>query len=379
MASSIKQINRIMAIDACLNSKHYSNITILTLLKYLADNYKIEVTANTIEKDFRKMRAAISDGGYNAPLYCDKGTNTYYYHDGDGNRIYDYVLNKLPLNSKELTSLQMAADLLSQFQDRGLGALYNDALAKINTFMKIETEPEAGNILIPETVKGKHTLELIPEIYQCIKAKKPIRFKYGKSADLLTAQQIVHPYLLKEFKSAWYLIGYSVSENWVLPFDLEFIEGTIEATELDFYMHEEFDAKVYFKHAIGVHVLDFKVLDRIELEFYPEAGQYVLKHPLHHTQKVLSIANDNMVRIGLEVYSTQELTDLVLSFGDRVKVVSGFSLIDALANDLRRAYNNYKHLHEKEPVYDPNNIDWNNPLLTPVKDYKEKKGTKNGK
>jgi predicted DNA-binding transcriptional regulator YafY len=383
MASSIKQINRILAIDACLNSKNHSHITILDLQEFLAERYGMNVSVDTIEKDIRKMRAAKPEGGFNAPLYCDKGTNTYYYDDGDGNRIFDYVLNKLPLDAKELASLQMAADVLSQFQDRGLGASYNDALVKINNFMKIETEPEAGKIIIPETAKGKHTLELIPEFYQHIKNKKPITFIYGKPADLLTVKQTIHPYLLKEYKSAWYVIGYSVTENWVLPFDLEFIEGNLENAELDFYMHEGFNADVYFKNTIGVNVLDnIHDIEKVVLEFFPDEGQYILHHPIHPTQKVISknTQSGNMISIEIEVYTTQELIDLILSFGDRVRLVSGNILRDALRNDLTRALNYYPRERIKKSELKSSEEDIkSNPLLIPVKEYKDKKTKKDGK
>ncbi len=348
----IKQINRIEAIDACLNSKNFPHITMKVLLKYLEERHGIITTVDTVQKDISKMKTPKPEG-YGTPIHYNKYTNTYYYDDGEGNRIYDYALNQLPLDVKDIKSFQIAADIISQFQNRGLGADFDEALTKITNFVKFETETQARNIIVPELTKGKQTFELIPEMYEYIKNKKAITFTYGQTVDLLTSKQTVHPYLLKEYNKAWYLIGYSETEEWILPYDLEFIDGKIVEANMPYYEFNKFDYKEHFKNTIGVNVLSNNLSkEKVTLQFMPDEAQFVLRHPIHRTQKVISqeTSAGHPITFTIEVYTSQELIDLILSYGDRVAVIEPTMLRNALTNDLQRAIENNKAYDTKREI-----------------------------
>ncbi len=177
-------------------------------------------------------------------------------------------------------------------------------------------------------------------ILHAIKNKLVIHFEYHKYADINATFRKAHPYLLKEFKSRWYLLAKDLKDNRIKTFALDRIIS-IELKKEKFNIPADFDAHAFFKHSFGIERNEDDVLNEVVLSFSAFQGKYLKSMPLHHSQEVL-IDNEQEFRIKLNIYLTHDFLLELLSFGANVRVISPNILIEQLKEHYTKALNQYK-------------------------------------
>jgi len=167
-----------------------------------------------------------------------------------------------------------------------------------------------------------------------------IHFEYHKYADITATSRKAHPYLLKEFKSRWYLLAKDLKDNRMKTFALDRIKS-IDITQEKFVKPDDFNPKDFFKHSFGIERNENDVLNEVVLSFTAFQGKYLKSMPLHDSQKEI-MNNEQEYRIKLNIYLTHDFLLELLSFGANVKVISPNILIEQLKEHYTKAFNQYK-------------------------------------
>ena len=76
-----------------------------------------------------------------------------------------------------------------------------------------------------------------------------------------------------------------------------------------------------FRHCFGITCPDGEKPQEVMLSFDPFQGRYIKSLPLHHSQQIL-IDNEDELRVKLKVFITEDFIMELLSYGDKMKVVS---------------------------------------------------------
>lgn len=306
---------RYKTIDKCLQNR-YRKWTLDNLIDACSDAlYEYEgidkgVSKRTVQADIQVMRS--DKLGYNAPIIVVE--KRYYTYEEP-----TYSITNIPLTDQDLGMLTDAVAFMKQFKGfshfRELDAMVQKLEDHIYS-QKTQTKPVI-DFEKNDNLKG---LEYLDTLYQAIIKKQVLKITY-QSFKARTANSFdFHPYLLKEFRNRWFLIGMKESAAGIMNLALDRIEG-IEASELWFQEAEGFDAETYFKDAIGVSVSPKATVEEIRLYVNYQHAPYVLTKPLHHSQKL--IEKDHYgITIALNVQHNFELEKAILGFGEGIKVLS---------------------------------------------------------
>jgi predicted DNA-binding transcriptional regulator YafY len=127
---------------------------------------------------------------------------------------------------------------------------------------------------------------------------------------------------LKQYNGRWFVFG--LNEQIGVPTWNIALDRIQELTPLtDAYIPSTLDWEYYFSDIVGVTRLAGE-LEKIELLFSPQRAKYVLTKPLHESQWHQLREDGLFVR--LKLVPNPELEQLILSFGEDVKVLQPESL-----------------------------------------------------
>lgn len=294
------------------------------------------VSVSTIEKDLYAMRNE-SNLGYFAPIAYNKLHKGYYYQDPE------YTIEQMPLNDDDLDAIKLAANTLYQFRNLDMFKSSEAAIEKILDRFNLnpsDNTKEIENYVQFETAPsykgGKH----LATVLQAIQNRKVVSFDYAKYTGGKKRTYHLHPYLLKEYRNRWYVIGFNPDKEVVVIFGLDRVEGDVRTTDLDFKIQANFDAKRYFEHSIGITAVDHAP-ETIRLKFTPLTGKYVVSQPLHPSQEI--VRNDEVaLEIILQLCITKELVMQILSYGYDVEVMGPEKLKLQIKNQLKGALKLYQ-------------------------------------
>ncbi|HAA00665.1 MAG TPA: hypothetical protein DEP18_00370 [Flavobacteriales bacterium] len=326
---------RYRIIDSCLRNKQRPFPTLGELAEKCEEVLGKTFSESTIQKDIYAMR--FDQGlGFEAPIEYSKLHKGYSYTDES------YSISSIPLKEEELVAIEFAAGILQQFTGVGLMGKFDEAITKIMESVNISRAMGEDNSSRIVQVEHHHTEidpSLLETITQCIINKKVIRFNYHSFGSGKRSVKTLHPYLLKEYRNRWYVIGWSSGDKDMRTFGLERITEA-ELIKEKYYRHTDFDPDAYFKYSFGITVGDNKP-EEIILEFKGYEKLYVKSQPLHSTQKTIKESDQSLV-IALQVIPSPELTMAIRSYGAEVKVIKPAWLAKEIKSGLQSALKNYE-------------------------------------
>jgi len=292
------------------------------------------ISMSTIDKDIWAMRNE-GELGYYAPIKFSKEYGGYYYEDPE------FTISEVPLNDDDLNAIQAAAETLYQFRDIPLFKQFDSAIEKIFDRMKISTskvESKDSEVIQFERIGDYKGSEFLQPLYKSCSEHVQLELIYQKFMDAVVKTYLFEPYILKEYKSRWYVIGMETGSGKLKTFSLDRVESVTE-TGVKFKMSVKFDSAKYFEHSLGITVTD-DAPEKIELEFSSEMAPYVLTQNLHPTQKMLRSDNESLL-ISLDLIVTFEVINTILSFGENVKVLKPEHLKEKVKRTLSECLNSY--------------------------------------
>jgi predicted DNA-binding transcriptional regulator YafY len=181
--------------------------------------------------------------------------------------------------------------------------------------------------------------EYLHGMLHAIQNRFTIRFAYQKYYEDFETHRDVDPYVLKESKGRWYLLGKNLSDKTLKIFGLDRVKD-LEVTQKKFIYPADLEAKKYFENSFGVFVLENAKPEEIVLSFEPLQGKYIKSFPLHDSQKIIQ-DDETELLIQLKMFVTHDFIMELLSYGENIKVIKPDSLINELKTSYQDALNLY--------------------------------------
>lgn len=318
---------RYRIIDSCLRNRQHQFPTLEFLVQACEEKLGKPFSSSTIQKDIYTMR--FDDAlGFRAPVEYSKKHHGYYYTD------QNFTLASIPLSEQDIEAMEFAVSLLQQFRGVKILEQFESSVDKILEAIHIQRAlagREATEFIQVEKADKQSGTEWLGEIVSAIINQIPVEITYQPFVSEKSKQHLVHPYLLKEYRNRWYLVGMIDQYNLLSTFGLDRITE-LSVSEKSFRTNREFNPDAYFKHAFGITTFEGKP-KQVVLSFTPLQGKYIKTQPLHPTQIIL-IDNKKELRVSIHVGITIELIMAILSYGEKVKVIKPVKL----AADIKAAH-----------------------------------------
>lgn len=298
------------------------------LLEYISEKlfeeFDIEkgISPRQLAEDIHIMRK-LPPTGYDAPI---KRQNGYVFYEDPS-----FSIDQNPLTTSDVEVLENALSILKQFKDlphfeelkripfRIQGTV--NLQSKDRILIQFETNP---------LVKGT---EWIPVLSTKIGNKSPINIVYKPFKADKELKEVVHPYLLKEYRNRWFLIGHNQKFFGVSNYALDRIVD-VQPSYVPYIEAESFDPDHYFDNVIGVSVMQGCQPEKILVKFSSQAAPYILTKPLHKSQKIINETPDYVI-VELEIIANYELESLVLSYGDQAEIISKGRTRDKIGDKIK--------------------------------------------
>ena len=162
--------------------------------------------------------------------------------------------------------------------------------------------------------KSIHTkgMDLIEFIYEAIKNKQAIQFQYKNIYKEKSSTAVLIPYLIKENRNRWYVIGWSEEKEKYTTYALDRITDLAILNNI-YKRRSDFNAATFFQHSTGIMESNTKP-EEVLLTILKPISDLVLLEPLHTSQKLISEKNDS-VQISLKVLVNEEFVFKILGMG----------------------------------------------------------------
>lgn len=288
------------------------------------------ISKRTVQADISIMRS-IRPRGFDAPIVCKDG----YYSYSDP----DYSIENNPLNEQDLRTLTEATELLKQFKNIPVLSELQEMVIKLEGIIPPDDKPERKWIEFEknENLRG---LKFIDPIYKAVRNNKVLTVEYQPFTETTSRPMILHPYLLKEYRNRWFLIGYNDELQKMSHLALDRIES-LSPSGKRFVRVKGFSESLYFSDVLGITIPEGSEPETIELEIAPARAPYIKTKPLHPSQTIL-LENENGLLIHLNLIINKELISELLGFGKDVKALKPVSLKALIKENLSRALENYQ-------------------------------------
>lgn len=330
---------RISTIDKCLQN-HFRRWTINDLIEACTDalaefeGRRNPVSRRTFQNDLALMR---SDRlGYNAPIVVRE--NKYYEYEDK-----DYSITHLPLNDEGLDALNSALDILQQLKGFPQLASSIETISKLNEQILRHTGKTVPAMDM-EHVQDYKGAQFIGTIYDAVRKQQTIIIEYQSFRALQSEALVVYPYLLKEYRNRWFLIGEKSTNRApkVNIFALDRIHSVVFDKEHPFKKCVDFDPEHYFDDTIGVTKQISDKAHRVEIKIDRQQAPYVESKPFHKSQKVEQRFRDGSIQISMKVVINNELERLILGYGGHAEVIAPPEFRERIAESVRMAASHYQ-------------------------------------
>lgn len=325
---------RYKTIDNCLQN-HYRKWTLEDLIDACSDAlYEYEgitkgISKRTIQMDIQNMRS--EKLGYNAPIVV---TDKKYYSYEDRN----YSITNIPLTQQDMGTLNEVLGVLRQFKGFGYFQELNNMVTRLED--KLYKQQHKGPSYIDfeknELLKG---LELVDPLHKAILNKKTIEIAYQSFKARVSQSIIFYPYLLKEYRNRWFLMGVNNKGNSLMILALDRIEK-FELLNDEPYQAANFDVTTYFDDVIGVSKMPNQKPQLIVLHMVKQHAPYIITKPIHPSQKILKEDKDGII-LSIEVIWNFELEREILGFGEQIKILSPKRLSGKITSRMKQTIERY--------------------------------------
>jgi len=316
--------------------RRWPSITCKRLHEIIQRELDKSITSRMILNDLNTMQEP-PPVGFNAPIVKDKRTRKFSYSDRN------FSIKSFGLTAEEIIAIKFYAACLKIYSEYSIFGSFSTAINKIVEGVDVKNKFSDKNLIDfvvqTDTLPNAKGSEFLSDIIEAIDNKKLIQFSYTKFNSTENRTRVLAPYMLKEYKNRWYVLGVPEGGDRILTFALDRIQN-VSKTDNQFEKYVSFDYEKYFDHAFGITTPDLPI-EKIVLRFSKTEAPYILSLPIHKSQKVLKQNNDYL-DISIEVIPCYELFEFILGKTPDVKVLSPQSLAIKISSMLESGKKNYK-------------------------------------
>jgi predicted DNA-binding transcriptional regulator YafY len=329
---------RYRTIDKCLQNRR-RKWTIDNLLDACSDAlYEYEgidtsISMRTIRLDLNAMRS--DKLGYNAPIIVT-GKKYYSYEDPA------YSIANIPLTPQDLGILQEVSHLLQQFKGFSHFNEVTEIVSRLEDkiYSEQQQQPPVIDFEKNELLTGLDWLDIL---HKAIIAQTTLQLTYQSFKARTAADIVFYPYLLKEYRNRWFILGKSRKGNEVLTFALDRIQNIIPLPGEPYRLHKNFDPQTYFSDIIGVTRNAADKPTHITFIANHYQAPYIKTKPIHPSQKIKEENKEGII-FSIDVIPNFELERELISFGEGLKVLSPPSLVRNMKRKAKQLFALYHPL-----------------------------------
>lgn len=171
--------------------------------------------------------------------------------------------------------------------------------------------------------------DYLSAIIDAISNNQVLEMKYRRFNQSTEHTLEIKPYLLKQSRQRWYLLGADVTDDSLKTYALDRITS-LTLLKKTFEWKDEVANAHYFDEVIGTNVDDDFDCEEVRVRVYGQQRAYFESLPLHETQRILSEEADYS-DYALNVRPEYELRHELLRLGQDLEVLSPQWLRDELA------------------------------------------------
>ncbi len=321
---------RYRIIDACLTNRRHTYPSIEYIITKIEEQLGTSLSDSMFNKDIQQMKRF-----YGAPIKYNRQHHGYCYTEPD------FSIKEFPLTHGEIEALDFSTALFQQLKGTKMFQQFENAINKViegYRISKIIGKSENQILQIEEPLKtdGNHWLEIILKSILEKNCLKIIYQGFGRDEK----EHEFSAYLLKEYRNRWYTIGFSNKAKNILVLALDRI-NKIVPSKSKYIADDNFIAAEFFNYSLGITQIHEAKPQKVILSFSPEQAEYIISQPLHHSQEII-VKNNKEVKIEMNLYITQELRMLILSYGENVTVLSPDILKDEIKDCIGKMQELYK-------------------------------------
>ncbi len=327
--STMSQTERVYKIEMLI--RHRGQVSFATLLEAL------EVSPATLKRDLEFLRSRLG-----APIVYDRSVNGY--HFADGYKGQPHELPGLWFNERELYSLLMAHQLLSELDTDGMLSRHLQPLLERIHRMLGTGHDEAQTLLRRVRIVGS-AKRPVPSRYfelvgQALIERKRLRLHYLSRGRGERGQRDVSPQRLMHYRNTWYLDAWCHRVEGLRRFALDAVE---QASLLDSRARNVAMKRVEEAMDAGYGVYADGQRQWAVLVFNAQAAQWVSRETWHAQQRFAWLA-DGRYQLELPYVDDTELVMDILRQGEQVQVMLPRTLRAAVQAKLRAAAAQYEGL-----------------------------------
>lgn len=331
MPVTLKPLQRIEILDELLSSTRFTGPELLKRVnEKLLDLYDLTIDKRTLSRDlnfleFKKL----------APLHRPVTGDMFYYYSEK------FSLKNSLIDSDELRVLKQAINIFKKVQNFQLNTELDFIIGKLEN--RIHTNvPDVQTIVHFEDHTQARGNDWFHELFDAIREFTPLSIKYHSFKETIPREYVVHPYLLKEYRNRWFLIGRDGDSARILTLGLDRIKG-LKISKEKFIKNNVFEPDALFDNIIGVSMDYNRKPENIVIKIHPVSAPHVESKPLHKNQELLKKQKNGSLIIKLHLIVNYELKATLLGFGEGLEVISPVWL----RADIKKSLSNTQRLYKK--------------------------------
>lgn len=316
---------RYKILDECFSNR-YKSFFIEDLINICSERIsefygqEKSISRRQILEDIKFMESA---DGYDAPIERLKDGKRVFYRYEDP----DFSILKKPFKTHEIEAISEAIEIFSRIQ----GLEWADSL-KVKFDSNVKSTEKIIDFEENKFLKG---LKFLNPLYQYIINNQPVEVEYKPFTEELK-RLVISPYYLKQYNNRWFLLGQNHIENYLQTLALDRIQNVEKSKEN--FIETSIDFEEYFDEIIGVTNFQDKEIQEVIIELSEDIIPYIDSKPLHSTQQI----KGNVLTIYIK--PNYELETLLLSFGEKMKVLAPDDLKNKIYERLQKSINQYVEL-----------------------------------
>ena len=335
MPTDTKHLQRLQLLDQCFSDPH-TEYTFEDLM------LRCNISRATL---FRELQTIVQNFGSDVFTNQKRGKK----------RIYRYRLAGFSIVPNEVTTTQLAQIksvmlMLNKFVGKPQFEYLQSIIRELESRYHIELPNTEAFIHFDGNIYVKGLEHLVP-LFDAVINKQCVQITY-QPFDGSKRVFIAHPYLLKEYNHRWFLFAAAESDGKLLCFALDRIDD-VTSQPSHKYIPFDGDLEEYFDDIIGVTNYTDEPVQHIVFWVSDVSKDYVKTKPIHGSQREikgerLAALQERYAALGegsfieLSCIVNYELEQLLMSFMDKIVVLSPESLVKGIAERVQNLASSYK-------------------------------------
>jgi predicted DNA-binding transcriptional regulator YafY len=264
----------------------------------------------------------------------------------DGNKVLirysdiNFSIKNIPLQDEELILLKDAANILRQVSGLSIIHDIDGIVTKLENTIAV-TQQNNQSLIQFEKHTSSTGSAYMDDIFTAIKANIALEIEYQPFGKNEPYKWLVHPYLLKEYRNRWFLIGRLDGEKKLTTIALDRIKK-IKPSQKPYIQNDLFDTESFFNNVIGVTLPEGEDVCDIIINVKAKQAPYIRTKPIHFRQDITRTNEDGSIQIKLRLINNYELRSVLLSYGSDLEVIEPMKLREQMKEVFQSGYTLYQ-------------------------------------